>query len=147
MKKIITFFVLAIFIVGNISCPAFAKKSSGGGLSDGQLMSFNSTVDRLTQKYYSRCYFSPADAANLIGIKIKLDDAMLMSPDPKYAPLYYKIGRILQRRGRKDEAIECFQAITDNFPDTAIAPRAGLALKSLGVSVNIPQKGGSGDDE
>ena len=147
MKKIITFLLFGIFLITNIGNLAFAAKKSSGGISDGQITSMNACVDRLTEKIYSHSYFSPSDASSLIGIKIKLDDAMLMSPDPRYAILYYKIGRIYQKRGRKDEAIECYQTIMENFVDTALAPRAGMALKALGVSVSIPKSGGGDEEE
>jgi len=143
MKKFFTFLFLGIFLMSNIGSQAFAAKKSSVGLSDSQITSMNACVDRLTEKIYSHGYFSPSDASSLIGIKIKLDDAMLMSPDPKYAVLYYKVGRIYQKRGKKDESIECYQSIIENFADTAIAPKAGAALKTMGVKVSLPEKGGS----
>jgi len=147
MKKIITLLFLGMFLISNVSNTALAAKKPTGGLTDEQITSMNSCVDKLTQKMYSHSYFSPADISNLTGTKIKLDDAMLMSPDPKYSVLYYKIGRIYQKRGNKDDAIECYQVIIENFADTAIAPKAGAALKVMGVTVSLPEKGGSDEEE
>ena len=83
MKKIIT--LLLILFVG-LSVNAKTKKVSG--LSDNQLVSMNKSVDYITRKMYSGAFLSPSDTSALIGIKIKLDDNMLLSPDTRYAPLY-----------------------------------------------------------
>ena len=149
MKKILIL-ALAVILVSLAFCFDSVEAKKGGkskGLSADDVTAMSATVDTLTKKMYANGLFSPTDNENLIDIKIKLDNQMLVSPDASLAPLYYKVGVLYKSREMKDEAIECFQAIADNFPDTAIAPRAGLALKSLGVSVNIPQKGGSGDEE
>lgn len=143
MKKIIT--LLLILFVG-LSVNAKTKKVSG--LSDNQLVSMNKSVDYITRKMYSGAFLSPSDTSALIGIKIKLDDNMLLSPDTRYAPLYYKLGKIYQRRAKKQEAIECYQAILENFPDTALAPKAAFALKQMGVNVVMPKRNSdSSDDE
>ena len=71
-------------------------------------------------------------------LKIKLDNQMLISPDLTLAPLYYKAGNLYLAREYKKEAIDCFQTILENFPDTALAPKAAQALKNLGVEVVNP---------
>ena len=43
-------------------------------------------------------------------------------------------------REYKKEAIECYQTILENFPDTALAPKASQALKKLGVEVVTPSE-------
>lgn len=143
MKKII---ILCLILILGLSTNAKTKKVSG--LSEAQIVSINKTVDYITRKMYGGAFLSPSDTSTLIGIKIKLDDSMLIEPDTKYAPLYYKLGKIYQKRNKKQEAIECYQSIIENFPDTALAPKAAYALKQMGVNVIIPKKNtDSSDDE
>ena len=78
---------------------------------------------------------SPEDNSNLVAIKIKLDNQMLLEPDPALAPLYYKVGCMYKMREMKDEATECYQTILENFGTTALAPKAYQALKDMGVDV------------
>lgn len=144
MKKIII--LLLILFVGLSANATKAKKATG--LSDEQLVSMNKSVDYITRKMYSGAFLSPSDTSALIGIKIKLDDNMLLSPDTRYASLYYKLGKIYQRRAKKQEAIECYQTILENFSDTALAPKAVYALKQMGVNISMPKKSfDSSDDE
>ncbi len=98
----------------------------------------SATIDNLTRKVYSNSLFSPQDNAKMIEVKIKLDNQMLISPDLTLAPLYYKAGNLYLAREYKKEAIDCFQTILENFPDTALAPKAAQALKNLGVEVVNP---------
>ncbi len=69
---------------------------------------------------------------------------MLVSPDVALAPLYYKVGVLYKSRDMKDESIECFQTILENFGDTALAPKAAAQLKAMGVAVTVPLKPGQG---
>lgn len=118
---------------------ADAKKSSKkGGISEEDMTTMSTTVDTLTKKMYGNGLFSPADNENLIDIKLKLDNQMLVASDPTLAPLYYKIALLLKSRDMKDESIECFQTILENFADTALAPKAAAQLKSMGVEVKAP---------
>lgn len=118
-----------------------AKKSSKkGGISEADMTTMATTIDGLTKKMYAKCLFSPADNENLIDIKIKLDNQMLVSPDVALAPLYFKVGVLYKSREMKDEAIDCFQTILENFADTALAPKAAAQLKSMGVEVKLPEK-------
>jgi methyl-accepting chemotaxis protein len=94
------------------------------------------TVDSLTKKMYGNGLFSPEDNENLIDIKLKLDNQMLISPDPALAPLYYKIAILFKSREMKDEAVDSFQTILENFSDTALAPKAAAQLKQSGVIFN-----------
>ena len=48
-----------------------------------------------------------------------------------YANLY-------KAREYKQEAIDCYQTILENFPDTALAPKARQILTSMGVTVVEP---------
>lgn len=121
-----------------------AKKSSkAGALSDADMTAMSTTVDTLTKKMYGNGLFSPQDNENLIDIKIKLDNQMLVSPDVTLAPLYYKTAVLFKSREMKDESVECFQTVLENFADTALAPKAAAQLKSMGVEVKAPAKQGA----
>lgn len=122
-----------------------AKKSSKGGISEEDLTSMSDSIDSLTEKMYAKGLFSPEDSKNLITIKIKLDNQMLVAPDPTLAPLYYKLGMLFKSRDMKDEATDCFQTILENFADTALAPKATAQLKLMGVSISLPMKGAAPD--
>ena len=79
--------------------------------------------------------FAPSDIEKIIEIKLKLDTQMLVSADAEFAPLYFKIGNIYKAREYKDEAIDCYQTIMENFPDTVFYPKAKRNLENLGVEV------------
>jgi len=114
------------------------KKGKSGGLSDNDIVEMSQTIDKLYKKIYAASLFSPQENAQLIEIKIKLDDAMLSGSSPTLAPLYYKAGVVYQKRGYRDQAIECYQTILENFSDTALAPKAMKELKTLGVKIETP---------
>ena len=63
---------------------------------------------------------------------------MLISIDPQFAPIYYQLGIIYKARELKDDAIDCFQIILENFPDTAFAPKAKRELQKMGVNIKDP---------
>lgn len=130
---IITLFLLLSAISLDVSA---AKKSSK--LSKEDIATMSETIDNLTQKVYGRSLFSPQDNETLIGIKIKLDNQMLMATNPALAPLYFKAGNIYRLRDMKPEAIECYQTVLENFSDTALAPKAKASLESMGVEVAAP---------
>ena len=137
MKKIflslITIFLLISAITLDVSA---AKKSSK--LSKEVIAEMSDTIDKLTEKIYGRALLSPQDNETLIGIKIKLDNQMLVSSNTELAPLYYKAGNIYKLRDMKPEAIECYQTILENFSETALAPKARTALEQMGVEVKTP---------
>ena len=143
MKKFLT--LLLIFITGVSAFAAVKQKASG--IPDNELAVMSISIDEVTKKIYSGVFLSPTDTAALIGIKLKLDDNMLQSPDIRYTPLYYKLGKIYQKRGKRQEAIECYQTIIENFPDTALGPKAAYELKNMGIDVVIPQKTIEEDEE
>lgn len=125
---------------------ADAKKSSAkGGITQEDMDAMSKSVDDLTKKTYSNGLFSPEDNGNLIDIKIKLDNQMLVASDPALAPLYYKVAMLYKSRDMKDEAVECFQTILENFADTALAPKATAQLKTLGVEVKAPTTPAGGE--
>lgn len=143
MKKLLVLFLM-IALVGVIFTfeSADAKKSKGG-ISEEDMTKMSTTVDTLTKKMYANGLFSPQDNENLIDIKIKLDNQMLIASDPSLAPLYYRIGILYKSREMKDESIECFQTILENFADTALAPKATAQLKLMGVEVKAPSAPGA----
>lgn len=142
MKKLLLFLIIGLFVAGIFTMDiAEAKKGGKGkGITAEDLQTMSDTVDSLTKKIYGHCLFSSDDNQNLIGIKIKLDNQMLVSPDPTLAPLYFKLGIIYKSREMKDESVDCFQTILENFADTALAPKSAAQLKSMGVVVAAPQK-------
>jgi len=150
MRNKVLIIVLVGILVGLLFSfqSADAKKSSKkGGISDDDMTAMSTTVDSLTKKMYANGLFSPADNSNLIDIKIKLDNQMLVASDPSLAPLYYKVAMLYKSRDMKDEAIDCFQTVLENFADTALAPKAAAQLKSMGVAVKAPTKQGGDSGE
>ena len=141
MKKLLVLFIVGVLIALAFSLESVeAKKSSKKGLAQADMDQMSQSVDDLTKKMYANGLFSPSDNSNLIDVKIKLDNQMLVTPDPTLAPLYYKIGVLYKSRDMKDEAIDCFQTILENFADTALAPKSAAQLKAMGVVVAAPTK-------
>lgn len=141
MKKLLIFLLLGVLVLLAFNLDsAEAKKASKGGISADEMTQMATTVDNLTKKMYGRALFSPSDNEDLVNIKIKLDDQMLSAPDPTFAPLYYKVGILYKSRDMKDEAVDCFQTILENFSDTALAPKAAAQLKAMGVAIAAPAK-------
>lgn len=137
MKKFLTFTFASIFLLSAICLDvSAAKKSSKISKEEVQQMSDN--IDNLTKKIYARALLSPQDNETLIGIKIQLDNQMLVATATELAPLYYKAGNVYKIRGMKQEAIECYQTILENFSDTALAPKARAALEEYGITVTAP---------
>ena len=137
MKKIILSILTLFLLLTAISLDVSAAKKSAK-LSKEDIAEMSDTIDNLTKKIYGRALLSPQDNENLIGIKIKLDNQMLMATNPALAPLYFKAGNIYKLRDMKPEAIECYQTVLENFSDTALAPKARAALEQLGVEVKAP---------
>ncbi len=137
MKKIFLSILVGFLLLSAISLDVSAAKKSSK-LSKEAITEMSDTIDKLTQKIYGKALLSPQDNEQLIGIKIKLDNQMLMSPSTELAPLYYKAGNVYRLRDMKPEAIECYQTILENFSDTALAPKARTALEALGVTVTAP---------
>lgn len=137
VKKIFLTLVVGFLLLSAISLDVSAAKKSSK-LSKEAIAEMSDSIDKLTQKIYGRALLSPQDNETLIGIKIKLDNQMLMSSSTELAPLYYKAGNVYKLRDMKPEAIECYQTILENFSDTALAPKAKAALESLGVTVTVP---------
>ncbi|MGN1153366.1 MAG: hypothetical protein ACI4S3_05000 [Candidatus Gastranaerophilaceae bacterium] len=127
-------FGLLISVIGLNSVSA--KKASKAKMELEVIDAMAAQVDDLTKKVYAHALLSPQDNSNLVGIKIKLDNQMLLEPDPALAPLYYKVGCMYKLREMTNEATECFQTVLENFGDTALAPKSYQALKDMGVDVS-----------
>lgn len=142
MKKILVLLLvgIAVLMAFNIESVEAKKSSKKGGITEEEMTTMSTTIDTLTKKMYGRGLFSPTDNENLIDIKIKLDNQMLVAPDVSLAPMYYRIAILFKSREMKDESIECFQTVLENFADTALAPKAAAQLKSMGVEVKAPVK-------
>lgn len=137
MKRILLSILVGFLLLSAISLDVSAAKKSSK-LSKETIAEMSDNIDKLTEKIYGRALLSPQDNETLIGIKIKLDNQMLVSSSTELAPLYYKAGNIYKLREMKPEAIECYQTILENFSDTALAPKARTALESMGVKVATP---------
>ena len=48
--------------------------------------------------------------------------------------------QLLKKRNYKNEAIDCYQTILENFTDTAFAPKAKQELLKMGVKIEEPQE-------
>lgn len=149
MKRLFLGIITLFLLLSAISLDVSAAKKSAK-LSKEDIAVMSDTIDNLTKKIYGRTLLSPQDSEELIGIKIKLDNQMLMAVNPALAPLYFKTGNIYKLRGMKAEAIECYQTILENFADTALAPKSRAALEELGVKVASPtqesEEEGNSDD-
>jgi len=137
MKKIFIWIVASFLVLTAISLDVSAAKKAGK-ISKEEVQQMSDDIDNLTKKIYGRALLSPQDNEALIGIKIKLDNSMLVATASELAPLYYKVGNVYKLRGMNPEAIECYQTILENFSDTALAPKARAALGELGVTIEAP---------
>lgn len=137
MKKFFTFILVGFFLISAICLDVSAAKKSGK-ISKEAVQQMSDDIDNLTKKIYARALLSPKDNETLIGIKIQLDNQMLVATATELAPLYYKAGNVYKLRNMKAEAIECYQTILENFSDTALAPKARAALAELGIEVTAP---------
>lgn len=137
MKKFFIFLTAGIFLLSAVCMEVSAAKKAAK-MSKEVVQQMSDDIDNLTKKIYSRALLSPQDNETLIGIKIKLDNQMLVASATELAPLYYKAGNIYKLRDMKPEAIDCYQTILENFSDTALAPKARAALAELGIEVKAP---------
>ena len=138
MKKFLTFLFVGLFLAFAVTQDVSAAKKSSK-LSKEAVQQMSDDIDNLTKKIYARALLSPQDNETLIGIKIQLDNQMLVATATELAPLYYKAGNVYKLRNMKSEAIDCYQTILENFSDTALAPKALKELNQLGVKVNAPK--------
>jgi len=147
MKKALLIIILGIFVITAFCLDASAAKKAKK-VSAEEIQAMSDTIDNLTKKVYGNALLSPNDNRELIDVKIKLDNQMLVAPDIVLAPLYYKAGCIYRLREMNQESIECFQTILENFSDTALAPKARANLKAMGVEVaEVEDKTEEGEEE
>lgn len=137
MKKFFTFILVGFFLLSAICIDVSAAKKSSK-ISKETVQQMSDDIDNITKKIYARALLSPKDNETLIGIKIQLDNQMLVATATELAPLYYKAGNVYKLRNMKAEAIDCYQTILENFSDTALAPKARTALAELGIEVTTP---------
>lgn len=148
MKKALLIIILGIFVIMAFGIDAYAAKKAKSKVSAEDIQTMSDTIDNLTKKVYGNALLSPDDNRELINVKIKLDNQMLVAPDIVLAPLYYKAGCIYRLREMNQESIECFQTILENFSDTALAPKARANLKAMGVEVaEVEDKTEEGEEE
>ena len=146
MKKTLILIMIGLLVFSMATQDSFAaKKAKGaaGAISQDDMNKMSETIDKLTKKVYSNSLFSPQDNSEMIEIKIKLDNQMLITPDATLAPLYYKAANLYLAREYKQESIDCFKTILENFPDTALAPKAKQALTSMGIEIKLPTAEGA----
>lgn len=139
LKKLMAFALIFSVLLGFVVAPdAYAAKKKKK-LSEEEITQITTTVNTLMKKVYSAALFSPKDNEDLIDIKLQLDDLFLSSPSAMdFAQLYYKVGFVYREREYKEEAIECFQTILDNFPDSPYTAKAVNELKKMGVKITSP---------
>ncbi len=146
MKKVFTFILVGFFLLSAICLDVSAAKKSSK-LSKEAVQQMSDDIDNITKKIYARALLSPSDNETLIGIKIQLDNQMLVATATELAPLYYKVGNVYKLRGMKVEAIECYQTILENFSNTALAPKARAALEEFGITVTTPDANEEADED
>ena len=146
MKKFFIWMIAGFLLLSAISLDVSAAKKAGK-LSKEEVQEMSDKLDNITKKIYGRALLSPQDNETIIGIKIKLDNSMLVATASELAPLYYKTGNVYRLREMKSEAIDCYKTILENFSDTALAPKARQALSELGVTVEAPKAEGEESEE
>ena len=137
MKKVLSFILVGFFLISAICLDVSAAKKSGK-ISKEVVQQMSDDIDNLTKKIYARALLSPKDNETLIGIKIQLDNQMLVATATEMAPLYYKAGNVYRLRNMNKEAVDCFQTILENFSDTAYGPKAKDVLTQMGVEIKLP---------
>ena len=137
MKKFLVYILIGFFVLSAVSLDVSAAKKSSK-ISKEAVQEMSDNIDNITKKIYARALLSPKDNETIIGIKIQLDNQMLVATASELAPLYYKVGNVYKLRNMNSEAIECYQTILENFSDTALAPKARTALADLGIEVTAP---------
>ncbi|OGI17987.1 MAG: hypothetical protein A2287_06680 [Candidatus Melainabacteria bacterium RIFOXYA12_FULL_32_12] len=138
-KKIIVFTLIFSALLGFAVVPDALAAKKKKKITDEEITQITTTINTLVKKVYASGLFSPKDNEDLIDIKLQLDDALLGNPNNNDFPqLYYKTGFIYREREYREEAIECFQTVLDNFPDSPYAAKAMNELKKMGVKITSP---------
>ncbi len=117
------------------------KDDKPAGISEAEVKKINESISSLTKKIYALALFSPEDNEKLVELKFKLDDAMEASDhNPALAKLYYNAGYIYRKREYNELAVQCFQSVLMNFPQSTYAKRAKFELKHLGIEPATKEK-------
>ena len=146
MKKIISLlltliFVFSLFILDKpVEAAKKKSKKITKGMTSEEFEKINQTIDYLTKKVYAKSLFSPQENEEMIGIKIKLDNELLITQEPSLSQLYYKVGNLYKLRGLKSQAIDCYQVILENFIDTPFSIKSQRELDNIGVKIQLPSE-------
>ena len=146
MKKIISLlltliFVFSLFILDKpVEAAKKKSKKITKNMTNEKFEKINQTIDYLTKKVYAKSLFSPQENEEMIGIKIKLDNELLITQEPSLSQLYYKVGNLYKLRGLKSQAIDCYQVILENFIDTPFAIKSQRELDNMGVKIQLPSE-------
>ena len=152
MKKIISLLLTLIFVFGlfvldkPVEAAQKNSKRAAKGMTSEEFDKLNQTLDYLTKKVYAKALFSPQENEEMIGIKIKLDNELLISQEPSLSQLYFKVGNLYRLRGLKNVAIECYQVILENFVDTPFAIKSQRELENMGVKIKLPSQNETGEE-
>ena len=152
MKKIISLlltliFVFCLFVLDKpVEAAKKNSKRAAKGMTSEEFDKLNQTIDYLTKKVYAKALFSPQENEEMIGIKIKLDNELLISQEPSLSQLYFKVGNLYRLRGLKNVAIECYQVILENFVDTPFAIKSQRELENMGVKIKLPSQNETGEE-
>ena len=152
MNKIISLLLTLIFVFGlfvldkPVEAAKKNSKKAAKGMTSEEFDKINQTIEYLTKKVYAKALFSPQENEEMIGIKIKLDNELLISQEPSLSQLYFKVGNLYRLRGLKNVAIECYQVILENFVDTPFAIKSQRELENMGVKIKLPSQNGTGEE-
>lgn len=115
----------------------FAAKAKK--MTQEEFTQLSNNIALLTKKIYANGLFSPKDNENLIDAKEKLDTALLGGGGKfDLAQAYYKLAYVYRNREYRDDAIECYQTILENFQESPYYLKSVTELKKMGVKVASP---------
>jgi len=135
---------LALTIIFAAICASFSTNQTvfaakAKKMTQEEFTQLSANVGNLTKKIYANGLFSPKDNETLIDAKDKLDTALLAGPGKfDLAQAYFKIGFVYKNREYRDDAIECYQTILENFPDSPYYLKSLNELKKMGVKIASP---------
>ncbi|HSA05615.1 MAG TPA: hypothetical protein P5556_00390 [Candidatus Gastranaerophilales bacterium] len=137
-KKIlfnIIFLIIAVFQFA-VFCEPLEAAKKAKGLDEEQVKKIEENIDILTKKIHAYSLFSPEDSDILVEIKSQLNSiADTNLKDPLYAKLFYNAAFLFKEREYNQDAIQCFNVVIKNFPETVYSNRALSELKKLGVNL------------
>ncbi len=111
-----------------------AKKTANN--PEEEIKKIEQDVEDLTKKIYSSSLFSADDINKLIEIKTYLNSiADTNLRNPSYPKLFFEAAFLLNEREFKQDAIQYYKIVTENFPETLYSKRASDELQSLGIGI------------